>query len=648
MKNLFKVLGITVLAAVIGFSMAACDNGSEPGPDSPTVTSITVSAAGDATSVDLGGTLLFSAVVIGANSPPQGVTWSIVTTGTKPGTKFSSTTNGLLEVANDEIVHKLNIKATSTFNTNQSGYAAVDVNDSSKSTLGGNIFITVNSDPVTTATTGTELTASYSGSESVTFTYEWYIDGYNVGPNSNKYTPYEAGSYTVTISAAGYNNKTSGPVTVTVGGNVTPPEQRPDAASRWGKWVADDATATLDYSVANDGVCTITVGGTAEEWDRWKANAGYGYTANVNTLYAYTFQAWTQSGTRNLGVQYYVDNNDQVYKGSGVDITSTPETYTVKGERIPKGGVQSLEFQCADQLGTFYVKMLSIEPYEPELEYELVEEYGEWGQYNENYDTYRVKSAIGMSGAVVIPAIHSGKAVTEIGENAFSNPGITSISIPASVKLIGRDAFAFCQNLTSVTFASGSQLDSIGGYAFAWCPSLASITIPASVTFIGNAVFAGSNNLTNITVNANNPNYSSQSGILYDKHKTELIAYPSARGNVTNIPNSVASIGSEAFRDCESLTGVTIPSSVNHIGLWAFAWCPNIASITIPASVAQIEQQAFMDWTASQTIYIKGHASRQSTIDAEWGGYWWNQELGESEFFAWDSDCNANIVYQGQ
>jgi hypothetical protein len=64
-----------------------------------------------------------------------------------------------------------------------------------------------------TAVTGMELTAAYTGAETVT--YQWKMDGViNVGTDSNKYTPTEAGGYTVTVSAAGYQSKTSAAVTV--------------------------------------------------------------------------------------------------------------------------------------------------------------------------------------------------------------------------------------------------------------------------------------------------------------------------------------------------------------------------------------------------------------------------------------------------
>jgi hypothetical protein len=65
----------------------------------------------------------------------------------------------------------------------------------------------------TSATIGMELTATYSGSETVS--YQWKKDGADIGTNSSKYTPTATGSYTVTASATGYNSKTSSAVTVT-------------------------------------------------------------------------------------------------------------------------------------------------------------------------------------------------------------------------------------------------------------------------------------------------------------------------------------------------------------------------------------------------------------------------------------------------
>ena len=78
---------------------------------------------------------------------------------------------------------------------------------------------TITISPNANVTTGTELTATYSGSQTVS--YQWKKDGSNVGTNSNKFTPTEAGSYTVTVSATGFKSKTSPAVTVT-GGSTDP------------------------------------------------------------------------------------------------------------------------------------------------------------------------------------------------------------------------------------------------------------------------------------------------------------------------------------------------------------------------------------------------------------------------------------------
>jgi hypothetical protein len=87
---------------------------------------------------------------------------------------------------------------------------AVNVNDPSLLTLDGTVTIS----PNTGVTTYTELTAAYEGSESATLNYQWKNGTSNVGTNSDKYTPTTAGNYTVTVSATGYNSKTSAAVTV--------------------------------------------------------------------------------------------------------------------------------------------------------------------------------------------------------------------------------------------------------------------------------------------------------------------------------------------------------------------------------------------------------------------------------------------------
>ncbi len=123
-----------------------------------------------------------------------------------------------------------------------------------------------------------------------------------------------------------------------------------------------------------------------------------------------------------------------------------------------------------------------------------------------------------------------------------------------------------------------------------------------TVTEIGSYAFYGCTGLTSIEVNADNPNYSSLDGILYNKDKTKLITYPGGKQGYFAILESVTEIGSSAFYGCTGLTSVTIPESVTDIGDDAFRDCTGLTSITIPKSVTSIDDYAFKDCSELTTV----------------------------------------------
>jgi len=194
---------------------------------------------------------------------------------------------------------------------------------------------------------------------------------------------------------------------------------------------------------------------------------------------------------------------------------------------------------------------------------------------------------------VRIPPKIQNLPVTEIGTEAFSKKFITSVIIPNSVTDIGIDAFSY-NHLTEVIIPN--SVTNIGKDAFKYCTSLTSFTIPKSVTipnyYTGFNIFYGCIKLTEINVEANNSTFTSENGVLYNKNKTILFAYPAGKTETSfNIPNSVKLIGDFAFAGSR-LTNITIPNSVTAIRISAFYRC-RLTSVTIPDSVIGIYNNAF-------------------------------------------------------
>lgn len=155
--------------------------------------------------------------------------------------------------------------------------------------------------------------------------------------------------------------------------------------------------------------------------------------------------------------------------------------------------------------------------------------------------------------------------VTAIGEYAF-NPSrmitnVSSVFIPATVTSIGRLAFRCCKFLATVTFAEGSQLKSIGGNAF-------SGTDPAHPIF-----------------------------------------------KEIQIPDSVETIGTNAFQNCQDLESITLPASLKTIESSAFSSCRNLSEVRLPTSLKAIQSYVFDGCSSLETVFYDGPLAQWSQVN---------------------------------
>ena len=182
-----------------------------------------------------------------------------------------------------------------------------------------------------------------------------------------------------------------------------------------------------------------------------------------------------------------------------------------------------------------------------------------------------------------------GQRTVEVAESPDLNRYSGIVTIPDSVTYsgttysvttIGKDAFYYCRDLTSIYIPN--SVTTIRDNAFWECTSLTTINIPNSVTSIGAEVFHNCTNLTDINISNSITSISNN-------------AFWGCTG-LTNviIPNSVTTIGGGAFFDCISLTSISIPNSVTTLGLEAFMGCSSLTSITIPNSITSIGSGAFL------------------------------------------------------
>ena len=229
-------------------------------------------------------------------------------------------------------------------------------------------------------------------------------------------------------------------------------------------------------------------------------------------------------------------------------------------------------------------------------------------------------------------------SLTTIGKEAFTYcQYLESITIPKSITSIGERAFERCVNLKTVTFESGSQLETIGRRAFKSCIKLQNIELPSGVKTIDEDAFYSCKNLVNFTI----PKTVTTIGESVFSNCSELKTMTFAQdGEVKDIPvrafykceklESIAlptkliTISNQAFESCIALTSINLPNTLTTIGENVFE-TSGLASILIPKSVTRVGNKAFYKCTKlavatfeenSALIYLGNRAFEGTAIES--------------------------------
>ena len=260
-----------------------------------------------------------------------------------------------------------------------------------------------------------------------------------------------------------------------------------------------------------------------------------------------------------------------------------------------------------------------------------------------------------VSGSITIPASLGGFPVVEIAPRAFfGHRNLRHITVPGSVREIGKfafglchelqsvilengvsrlesDAFAECESLQSITFPASlveigdgafydcvslsrivlpESLRLIGDGAFDNCASLSGIVLPESIRSIGSHPFRRCSHLSSIQLASSDLFYVSQNGVLFDKTRNRLICFPSNNQiSEYSVPEGVLEIDEGAFDGCKTIETIHLPSSLKIIHSFAFGGCQRLKYILIPSSVKSIGSNPFQGCSSLSAISVSSDNS---------------------------------------
>lgn len=178
----------------------------------------------------------------------------------------------------------------------------------------------------------------------------------------------------------------------------------------------------------------------------------------------------------------------------------------------------------------------------------------------------------GSGGKIINSAVELKEYLDKQPANSPDNPIKISMNVNNLMLKDISEAITSAGKYVDLNFSQSTGLTEIGKEAFANCNTLTSITLPNGVIKIDIFAFEHCNNLKNIT-----------------------------------IPNSVTEIGSWAFSGCTNLMNIIIPNSITKIESWVFENCKNLTDITISNNIIEIDEGAFLGCTNLTSVIFEGN-----------------------------------------
>lgn len=214
------------------------------------------------------------------------------------------------------------------------------------------------------------------------------------------------------------------------------------------------------------------------------------------------------------------------------------------------------------------------------------------------------------SGYVIIPSQVSGRTITAINANFGDCTGWARATIPGSVK--GIDKFGYCPNMKVFTLEEGVEY--ISSSVFLNWSGLTSLSIPRSLKNIYDSAFSGCENLRAVSF----PDTMEYIGIsAFSGTALEEVVLPKnarvvsgAFSKLSTLKRVVIGEGDSfegryrgVFEGCTNLEQVVFNGSVNGLATSMFYGCTSLKSITLPYGMKKIESYAFGE-TGLQTISL--------------------------------------------